>query len=61
MGTMKNDKEDKMMANKKKLRGFLCSRRRRVMATAMEIFRGIPMEQLTILIIDDTMPISIGL
>jgi hypothetical protein len=31
------------------------------MATVLEIFNGIPMEQLAILIMNDAMPISIGL
>ena len=59
MGTMKNDKYDKMIPSKKKLRDFLCSRRRQVIVTAMEIFRGIPMEQQTIFIINDAMPMFV--
>ena len=51
----------KMIPSKKKLRGFLCSRRRRVMVTAMETFNGIPMEQKTILTMTDAMLMLIGL
>ena len=47
------------MANKKKLRGFLCSRRRRVVATVMEIFSGIPMAQQRIFVISDAMPMFV--
>jgi hypothetical protein len=50
-----------MIPNKKKLRGILFSRRRRVVATVMEIFSGIPMAQQRIFVMSDAMPILIGL